>query len=164
MNRTLPRATGSAMIAVLCAVLATVSVSAADWPMWRYDMARTAAGPEELPASLHLQWTMELPVLEPAWLDEDRMEFDLAYEPIISDGMLLLASPREDTVTAYEAESGRLRWRFFTDGPVRPSYGEASSTSAPTTAICTAWTSTPAGRSGVSTRRRRAGCASATSV
>ncbi len=119
MPRTLPRATGSAITAILCAALATVSVSAADWPMWRYDTTRTAATPEELPASLHLQWTLELPVLEPAWLDEDRMEFDLAYEPIISDGLLLIASPREDTVTAYEAESGRLRWRFFTDGPVR---------------------------------------------
>ena len=35
----------------LCALLlGTRHIQAADWPMWHYDAARTAASPEVLPA------------------------------------------------------------------------------------------------------------------
>lgn len=48
-------------------VLGFVSVAfvcpavAGDWPQFRYDAARSAASPETLPTSLHLQWVRELP-------------------------------------------------------------------------------------------------------
>jgi len=92
---------------------------AADWPMWRYDAGRTASSPEKLPAKLHLQWTKQLLPLEPAWPDQPRMLFDGVYEPICVGNLLYVASSRNDSVTAYNAETGKVRWRFFTDGPIR---------------------------------------------
>jgi outer membrane protein assembly factor BamB len=92
---------------------------AADWPTWRGDAMRGAATDEALPEDLHLQWVRELPALEPGWVDEPRMLFDAAYEPIVAGGVLFVASPRSDRVSAYDATTGEHRWDFFTNGPVR---------------------------------------------
>jgi len=90
-----------------------------DWPMWRYDAGRTSASPDDLPAGLHLRWVREYPPLEPAWPDEPRMEFDIAYEPVVAGTTMYVGSPRNDSVTAIDTESGAERWRFYADGPVR---------------------------------------------
>jgi len=38
-----------------------------DWTQFRYDAHRGAASPEELPATLHLQWKRQLPEPLPAF-------------------------------------------------------------------------------------------------
>lgn len=96
--------------------------SAGDWPMWRYDANRSAASPHELPAELHLQWTRQYPALKPAWEDpvnQDRMPFDRVYEPVVVGETLLIGSSRSDKVTALDTRTGREKWRFYADGPVR---------------------------------------------
>ncbi|MBI1313578.1 PQQ-binding-like beta-propeller repeat protein [bacterium] len=89
-----------------------------DWPMWRHDAGRTAATSEALPESLELKWVRTLPPMTPAFHSE-RLQFDAGYEPVVSDGRLLLASSRTDSVTAYDAATGRELWTFRTNGPVR---------------------------------------------
>jgi len=100
-------------------VLLAASAFAADWPMWRYDANRSAVSPQELPAKLHLQWVREYPPLKPAWPDEPRMEFDVAYEPVVAGNTMYFGSPRSDSLTAIDTDTGAEKWRFYADGPVR---------------------------------------------
>ena len=90
-----------------------------DWPCWRYDAGHTAATPEELPKKLHFQWTRHLGPIDRAWPDDDRLEFDIAYEPIVAGSMLYIGSPRNDAIMAFDAATGEAKWKFFTGGPVR---------------------------------------------
>ena len=93
-----------------------------DWPMWRYDANRGAATPHALPTELHLQWTREYPASEQAWEDvvnRDRMPYDRVYEPVVIGTTMLIGSGRGDWVTALDTRSGKEKWRFYTDGPVR---------------------------------------------
>ncbi len=90
-----------------------------DWPMWRYDAGRTAAGPDELPAELHLQWKRQLPRPRPAFPDEPRMRFDSSYEPIVMGKTMFVGSMVTDSVAAFDTDSGAEKWKFYTDGPVR---------------------------------------------
>lgn len=87
--------------------------------MWRYDAQRSAASPQMLPAKLHLQWAHEYPVLKPAWPDQEKMQFDVAYEPIVAGHTLFLSSSRHDCVRAVDTRTGQERWTFYADGPVR---------------------------------------------
>jgi len=106
------------------------------WPMWRYGAGHTAATEVGLPSNLHLQWVLELPQLEPAWprgdgavtgaedLDvEDgygrRMTFDLCYAPIVVGKMMYVGSSADDSIRAYDTETGKEKWCFYTNAPVR---------------------------------------------
>ncbi len=86
--------------------------------MWRHDPGRTGATKEDLPKQLHLQWTLKLPPLLPAYKDP-RLQFDKGYEPIVTRGKLVLGSSWTDSVTAYDAATGEKSWRFLTEGPIR---------------------------------------------
>jgi outer membrane protein assembly factor BamB len=107
--------------AVLAVFLATSAAAgcAADWPTWRFDPCRSGASPEDLPGELHLQWVRELPPPMSAWPNEARLAFDASYEPVVAGKSLLVGSPNDGSVTAFGTESGALRWRFFSEGPVR---------------------------------------------
>ncbi|MEN6347610.1 MAG: PQQ-binding-like beta-propeller repeat protein [Armatimonadia bacterium] len=100
-------------------LLAAIPTFAADWPLWRCDARHSAATSQDLGGDLHLQWTLQLPPLKPAWPDEPRMRFDVAYEPIVAGQTLFVASPREDALLALDTRTARLRWRFLADGPIR---------------------------------------------
>jgi len=99
------------------------SVFPEDWPMWRYDAKRSAVTPHELPAKLHLLWVRHLPAPRPAWpRNEDtgeKLQFDSSYEPVVSGKTILVPSMVSDRMTAYDTETGREKWRFYADGPVR---------------------------------------------
>ena len=94
---------------------------AADWPMWRGDAARTACSAKPLPEPFHLQWVREYPLLSPAFwqVRQERLQFDLGYEPVVMGQTLFIGSSRNDRVTALDTETGAERWRFYADGPVR---------------------------------------------
>ncbi len=100
-------------------VLAVLPAAASDWPMWRNDAARSGASADALPEVLHLQWSRPLPAITPAWPNEPRLHFDKAYEPIVAGQLVLVGSPLDGSVTAYETATGEPRWKFFTEGPVR---------------------------------------------
>ena len=100
-------------------LLAVRPASAIDWPQFGFDASHSRATPEALPPKLAVEWSLDLPRLEPAWPDQPRLDFDASYRPILVGGRIIVTSPLEDTVSAYELISGKLLWRFFTGGPVR---------------------------------------------
>jgi outer membrane protein assembly factor BamB len=89
-----------------------------DWPMWRHNAARTGVTTNSLPEKLTLKWVRHLPEVEPAY-HSARLQFDAGYEPVVANGRLLIASSRNDSVTAYDAATGRELWVYRTNGPVR---------------------------------------------
>ena len=78
------------------------AATAGDWPMWRHDAGRSAGTPDRMPATLHLQWTRELPALKPAWPDQPKPQMDAVYQPIVLGKRLIIGSSHDDCVTAYD--------------------------------------------------------------
>lgn len=109
------------MKTVLCIIvgLVAIEVTAADWPQFRHDANRSAASSSELPAELFLQWERKLPRPRPAFPNEIRLGFDSSYEPVVLGKTMFVPSMITDSVTALNTDTGEVRWRFFTDGPVR---------------------------------------------
>ncbi len=91
-----------------------------DWPMWRYDAARSADYPGHLPDRLGLQWVRQLPRPAPAWRPEQyKLQFDRSYEPVVMGRQIFVGSMASDKVAAYDTRTGRENWHFYCDGPVR---------------------------------------------
>ncbi|NQT40663.1 MAG: PQQ-binding-like beta-propeller repeat protein, partial [Planctomycetes bacterium] len=106
-------------VVVTCVLVACSTSSGADWPQFRHDAGRTAAGAESLPGELHLQWTRELPPPQAAYPGELRLRYDATYEPVVAGDTMFVPSMVTDSVTALDTDTGEVRWRFFTEGPVR---------------------------------------------
>lgn len=70
-----------------------------------------------LPTRLH--WMRQETALEPTWPDQPRFTSDAACRPVVAGALLLATSSRHDTLTALDAASGELRWRFTAAGPIR---------------------------------------------
>ncbi len=95
---------------------------AQDWPMWRYDAGRTAVSSEKLSHELHMQWVQHFSAREPVWddpLNQDLMQYDSVFEPIVLGKTLFVGFNDYDKVAAFDLETGKLKWEFFTDAPVR---------------------------------------------
>lgn len=67
----------------------------------------------------HLHWVRHEPPLEPTWPDQPRFTSDAAFRPVPVGSLVLATSSRHDCLTAVDADSGEVRWRFVTDAPVR---------------------------------------------
>ncbi len=94
-----------------------------DWPMWRFDAARSASFPFELPETLQLQWVRQLPEPQRAWHPQwdhiGKLDFDISYSPVVMGERIFVPSNVTDSVTAYAIDDGRQLWRYYADGPVR---------------------------------------------
>ena len=100
--------------------LTTGPLQGGDWPTYRADAARTGYSSEPLGDDLELRWIYRNGTAPtPAWPDSSRITFDFAYQPIIAGDTVVFGSSAEDKVVAVDAFSGKLRWTFFTGGPVR---------------------------------------------
>lgn len=97
----------------------TAQLQAGDWPQFRYDAGRTAASPDELPDDLHLIWTRALEAPRPAFPHGVRLGYDASYEPVVLGDTIFVPSMVTDSVTAFDTRTGKERWRFFAEGPVR---------------------------------------------
>ncbi len=112
MNRTI--------LPVVIWLLFVVNIQAADWPTYRADSARSSYTPEQLPETLTLRWTYQSPhAPASAWATRTRQQFDRAYQPVIAGGVLYYGSSADCRVYALDAATGKTRWAFFTDSPVR---------------------------------------------
>ncbi len=107
------------VFAILLGLMTPIAAAAGDWPTWRFDANRSAASPHQLPAKLYLQWVREFIPLQPAWPDQDKMQFDIVREPVVQGQSLYINSPRNDAVRALDTRTGQDKWVFFADGPVR---------------------------------------------
>jgi len=116
-NTTIP---AIACIACLSIYIAP-SILADDWPQYRYNASRTAESEEELADKLGPSWEIRLPKPVRAWKDASnrQLSFDTAYEPVVMGKRLFLGSMNDDAVRAYDTETGKELWCFYTEGPVR---------------------------------------------
>ena len=105
--------------------------SADDWPMYRHDARRSGSTEERMTAPLSEAWVFTgIHPPEHAWADpqpkpiEDklelpRMRFDDAFHVAVAGNSVYFGSSAENKVYCLDAGNGRIRWQFFTDGPVR---------------------------------------------
>lgn len=102
-------------------VLTARDLRASDWPMYRADAARSGYTSDHLPAKLKISWVSKATSPpQPAWSGRDtRMPFDLAFQPVVSGGLVFFGSSSDCTVYALDAETGREKWTYITDGPIR---------------------------------------------
>ena len=105
----------------------------ADWSTFQHDNARSGATDATLPGKLAQAWVYQSPVRpRPAW-DEpaiwdgwskthnltNRQVFDKAFHVAAAGDAVYFGSSVDDQVHCVDAATGRRRWRFFTEGPVR---------------------------------------------
>ncbi|MCX6326888.1 MAG: PQQ-binding-like beta-propeller repeat protein [Bacteroidia bacterium] len=93
-----------------------------DWPMWRYDYGRSASTPEQLADKLYLQWQVKYSERSPVWddpLNQNLMQFDRIFEPIVADNKIFFGFNDQDKVIALDINSGKELWHYYADGPVR---------------------------------------------
>lgn len=93
-----------------------------DWPMWRYDHSRSASTPEQLADKLYLQWQVHYSPRVPVWddpLNQNLMQFDRIFEPIVAGNKLFIGFNDQDKVVALDLNSGEELWHYYCDGPVR---------------------------------------------
>lgn len=109
-------------------LVSTISFSgplpATDWPCYKADASRSGATRGELEFPLSAAWIYEpAQPPNPAWPEPGRelhrIDFDYAFQPVIADGLVYFGSSVDDTVRALDAVTGKVEWRFTTDGPVR---------------------------------------------
>ena len=87
--------------------------------MWRGDAQRSGSTEATLPDQLSLEWSRELPTPREAWENEERLHFDASYHPVVLGKTLVVASPNDGSVMAFDTETGSEQWRFFSSGPIR---------------------------------------------
>ena len=93
-----------------------------DWPMWRYDHERSASTPEQLAEKLYLQWQVQYSPRIPVWddpLNQNLMQFDRIFEPIVAGNKMFLGFNDQDKVVALDLNTGKELWHYYADGPVR---------------------------------------------
>ena len=100
------------------------SACAGVWPSYGADAGRSFATSEQLALPLAPAWRYQTPAPpQPAWPEPGkelhRIDFDYCFEPVAAGGLLLFGSSTDDCVRALDLDTGELRWRFATGGPVR---------------------------------------------
>ncbi len=122
------------MRTVLLLLALPMMVVAADWPTYKADAARSGIAREELNLPLKEAWVHRSPHKpRPAWrapAREDlyngkgqrlhnRQTFDHAYHAISVGNLIFYGSSADDQVYCLDAKTGRVRWTYFTEGPIR---------------------------------------------
>ena len=94
-----------------------------DWPIDGHDVRGSSWTSHQLSHPLHLHWVRTLSPPRRAWPaqqdDFGKLAFDASYQPVVAGDLMFVGSMTTDTVTAYDLDSGEVRWRYWTDGPVR---------------------------------------------
>lgn len=113
--------------------LGPAPVKSAEWPTYQADAARSGVTSESVSAPLDPAWQWTSPHRpRPAWGGEakadlynkvydmpNRQDFDYAFQVAVAEGAVVFGSSADDKVYCLDAASGRERWTFFTEGPVR---------------------------------------------
>jgi len=131
----LPRSTTIhlALVGFLCAGV-TASTWASDWPTHRHDKVGSGATEESLDVGrLSIQWkwrsaarprrAWDLPAKWDAYAEirglSDMRSYDAAFGLVAVDDAVYFGSSVDDAVRCLDAGTGKERWRYVTDGPVR---------------------------------------------
>jgi outer membrane protein assembly factor BamB len=106
---------------------------AEDWPTFMHDKHRSGVTGERLEPPLSESWVFKATHRpQPAWPGPAEQDFfhrlfnlrstvtyDRAFHVVGADDTIFFGSSADDKVYALDARTGRERWTFFTEGPVR---------------------------------------------
>jgi outer membrane protein assembly factor BamB len=107
--------------------------SANDWTTYRNDISRSGVTTEALVPPLLESWTFKsVHAPRPAWPEPAKQDFwgainslsptstfDCAFQTVASAHAVYFASSADDTLYCLDAASGRQRWTFTSEGPMR---------------------------------------------
>jgi len=126
------RLTGKTVLGLLTAWMIAGTSRATDWPTYGGDARRSGVTDEELALPLSEAWQHRTHAPRPAWPqpakqdfwhEQDRLTSSITFDWVMhvtgADGAVFYGSSANDKVTCLDAASGRVRWFFFTEGPVR---------------------------------------------
>jgi len=109
------------------------STRAEDWPTFMHDKHRSGVTTERLGLPLNESWVFKSAhEPQPAWPGPAKQDFwhrqfnlrstvayDRAFQVVGAGDTIYFASSADDKVYALDSRTGRQRWAFFTEGPVR---------------------------------------------
>ncbi len=129
-----------AVCALALAALSKSSLMADDWPTYQHDIARSGMTSEQPQLPLAEAWSHRSAVPpQPAWDEpatwdgwnkvfrlKNRVAFDKALHVIVVGDTVYYGSSVDDQIYAVDAKTRDIRWRFYTEGPVRlaPTFAE----------------------------------------
>ncbi len=94
------------------------------WMTFRHDRTHSGYSEETLPIPLTLEWSYQSSRSpRPAWPEPGeemaRMQMDNAFHTSAAYGLVFFGSSLDHRISALDAATGKEKWHFFTDGPVR---------------------------------------------
>jgi outer membrane protein assembly factor BamB len=108
------------MIAVVLGTMAVSSARAADWPAYHRDAQRSGYTGEAVAGELKLAWSFKLPhAPTPAWSRNGRIRYDDVFQPVAAGNTVYFGDHAEGIVRALDLTTGKVKWRFQTNGPIR---------------------------------------------
>ena len=119
-----------ALIAILFFATSFSSFSE-DWPTHLHDYSRGGRTSESIPSSLVNIWTFVSPSApDAAWQapipgvvegneEVHRVDYDNAFQVTVGGNHVYFGSSADDQVYCLNLKTGKIRWTFFTGGPVR---------------------------------------------
>jgi outer membrane protein assembly factor BamB len=121
------------VLGALALLLLSRTAAATDWPTYAADNARSGVSPDPLPTRIAEAWvwTSTHPP-QPAWQGEAKWDgwnkvynlkprqiFDRAFHPVLAGDRVFFGSSADDKLYCLDARTGRERWAFYSDGPIR---------------------------------------------
>ncbi len=133
MNHSSFRARFAFVLLALTTLLFCRLSAAAEWPTFRHDIRRSGVTKEKVDPPLTEAWVYHPKhPPDPAWPPpakadfwhkkprlNPRMTFDRAFHVALAGDGVYFGSSADDKVYCLDAATGRERWSFFTEGPVR---------------------------------------------
>ena len=122
------------LFAFCCLFFASPSLlKAGDWPTFMHDNHRSGVTAERLEFPLSESWVFKAAhEPQPAWPEPARQDFwhrqfnlrstvayDRAFHVVGAGDTIFFASSADDKIYALDSRTGRQRWTFFAEGPLR---------------------------------------------
>jgi len=112
------------LILVLLSACGPGDRTGSGWMTFRHDRTHSGYSEETLPIPLTLEWAYQSSLSpRPAWPEPgeemERMQMDNAFYTSAAYGMVFFGSSLDHKIRALDAATGKEKWHFFTDGPVR---------------------------------------------